>query len=136
MGLLFVPANSNNNIPRPNPPNLTGSHNCKYHPYRIKLQLIVKLQQNSSNSSHSSTPQQAQRRHNKEVHHPQNQDSTTIGKHENNISESQQKVHKEPQQLPTPASLETNSFHKPPKRPMKIHKNHKEQKPQPLQTTG
>ena len=64
-------------------------------------------QQNSSNSYNLSTPQQAQRRHSN--------------------SESQQKIHKDPQQLPTPASLETNSFHKPPKRPMKIHKNHKEQ---------
>ena len=37
-----VPANSNNNT-APEPFDLTESHNCKYHPYRIKLQLIVKL---------------------------------------------------------------------------------------------
>ena len=37
-----VPANSNNNT-APEPFDLTESHNCKYQPYRIKLQLIVKL---------------------------------------------------------------------------------------------
>ena len=37
-----IVTNSNNNT-APEPFDLTESHNCKYQPYRIKLQLIVKL---------------------------------------------------------------------------------------------